>query len=143
MLVCVCYGDCYSVTDLMIHIVSKNVTGVKINKYWKLKKVGFPPPPALSLIRIFLLFVSKGLCCLWSDSLGAQSCHCFNLNGWVFFCGHHFCVNRFSLVKKVLQFVNRIILHEVKIMLLQIIFFVVMILNTLPENEPVFEFLSI
>lgn len=71
MLVCVCYGDCYSVTDLMIHIVSKNVTGVKINKYWKLKKVGFPPPPALSLIRIFLLFVSKGLCCLWSDSLGA------------------------------------------------------------------------
>jgi len=57
----------------MIHIVSKNVTGVKMSKYWKtgIKKVGFPPPPALSLIRIFLLFVSKDLCCLLSDSLGA------------------------------------------------------------------------
>lgn len=72
MLACVWYGGHYSFTDMMIHILSKTITGIKINKYWKTgirnKRWAFLPPPPLCLGWIFLLFVWKGHCFLWTDS---------------------------------------------------------------------------
>lgn len=35
MQVCVCCGGHDSFTDTMIHALSKTITGIKINKYWK------------------------------------------------------------------------------------------------------------
>lgn len=35
MLVCTCYGGHYGFTDMVIHVLSKTITGIKINKYWK------------------------------------------------------------------------------------------------------------
>lgn len=50
------------------HLRAKPITGIKIS-IGKLEfKWAFLSPPPLSLVWVFLLFVLKGLCFLWTDS---------------------------------------------------------------------------
>lgn len=52
MQVGVCYGGHDSSTDTMIHALSKAITGIKINKYWKagIKEGGLFVLPLLSAL---------------------------------------------------------------------------------------------
>lgn len=59
LLVCVCYGGHHSSTDIMIHLLSKTVTGIKINKYWKtgIKEGGLFSLPLLSALAGYFCYL--------------------------------------------------------------------------------------
>lgn len=73
-----------SFTDTMIHALSKTITGLKMNKYWKIgiKEGISSSPSSLPWVDIPAICVERPQFPL-DRLLQAWSCRCFNLNGSV------------------------------------------------------------